>query len=113
MRDEVAADTDVSSADDSAPFEYSFDEDESVVEAVVRAVEAATDASLLPGPSESVAADGGHESVQPLHDVVDPDALARLSSADAEVTFPYAGCTVTVAGTDAVLVSEQSPPSRD
>jgi hypothetical protein len=34
-------------------------------------------------------------------------------TADAEITFSYAGCTVTVAGTDALLVSEDSSPSGD
>jgi len=115
MPDEAAADPGSSSVDDSPAFEYRFGEDETVVEAVIHAVEAVTDDRLLPRPDGRVAADGGCESVHPLHDVVDPEALARLSSADADVrtTFPYAGCTVTVVDADAVLVSEESPPSSD
>ncbi|WP_128477979.1 HalOD1 output domain-containing protein [Halorussus pelagicus] len=110
MPDEAIADTTHHSTDNSSAFEYRFDEDESVVEAVVRAVETVTEARLLPMPDE-LAADGGvgHTDACPLHDVIDPDALANLSAVDAHVTFPYAGCTVTVAGSDAVLVSEKSP----
>ncbi|UPV73374.1 hypothetical protein M0R89_12555 [Halorussus limi] len=111
MPDEATPDTGRSTGEDSPTYEYNPDEDETVIESVLHAVEAATDTRLLPS-SRKPGATAGRERVRPLHDVVDPEALARLSSAATEVrvTFPYAGCTVTVAGTDAVLVTEESPP---
>lgn len=102
-------------ADESAASEYRI-EDGTVVETILHAVGEVTDTPLSPTPDEPVAADGGSKPLPPLYDAVDPDALTRLSSesaadADVQITFPFAGCTVTVAGNDAVLVTERSSPT--
>lgn len=100
-------------ADESAASEYRIGDD-TVVETILHAVGDVTDTCLTTeGP---VTADGGSKVLPPLYDAVDPDALTRLSSdsatdADVRITFPFAGCTVTVAGNDAVLVTEGSSPT--
>lgn len=54
------------------------------------------------------------ETLPPLYDVVDPDALETLANrpprvgrpaADVEVTFDFADCVVTVSAADGVAVS--------
>jgi hypothetical protein len=57
--------------------------------------------------SVAEALDADAESLPPLRDVVDPDALDALvvSPADVAVTFRYAGCLVRVRPAEAILVS--------
>lgn len=89
-------------------FEYSIGDNETVIEAVLHAVSAVTNKPLSPN-EEPVVADGGRETLPPLHDVIDPDALTRLTppstnGTEWEVAFPYAGCEVTVRSGDTVSV---------
>ncbi|UTF54767.1 HalOD1 output domain-containing protein [Natronosalvus rutilus] len=102
-----------SPATDLHTFEYSPNGNETVVEAVLNAVSAVTNIPVLPSDSPG-SGEGRGESLPPLYNTIDPDALANLSPAatdeDAnwQVTFPYAGCNVTVTSTGTVLVDEQS-----
>lgn len=59
----------------------------------------------------------GPENLPPLYDAVDPDALNALvnrpphvghGATEVEVTFGFAGCTVTVSATDEVNVSAET-----
>ena len=66
---------------------YDIDEDEAPSEVVVRAVAAVTNTAPL--------------DLRPLYDVVDPDYVDRAlratdGAADAELSFTYEGCEVTV-----------------
>ena len=97
--------------------EYSLSGNESLDEAVLHAVSAVTNIPLLPSDSP-VSSEGDGESLPPLYDAIDPDALTSLSTnatdkaADWQVTFPYAGCKVTVTSTDTILVTERSSAER-
>ena len=74
--------------------------DESVTMAVIRAV--------------SDAIGTGPEELPPLADAVDPDALETLfagSRTSAEVSFRYAGRSVTVAADRTVTVAPSGDPS--
>jgi hypothetical protein len=107
------ADEGDSPATELQTFEYSLNGNETVAEAVLNAVSAVTNIPLLPSDSPVSGEECG-ESLPPLHNAVDPDALTRLSPATTDedanwqVTFQYAGCKVTVASTDTILVDEQS-----
>ncbi|WP_158058711.1 HalOD1 output domain-containing protein [Halorussus halophilus] len=98
------------SAERSDVFEYDISDSETVVEAVLNAVSTFTDIPSSP-PEASVSADGGRETLPPLHEVIEPDALTDLSAssratANVRVTFHYVGCEVTVTDTNTVRVSE-------
>ena len=100
-----------SSATDRAPsVAYQIGDDETILEAVLAAVESVTGTP----PDDAVAADGGTEPT-PLYEVIDPDALASLSSpanpdqSDWRVSFPYCRCSVAVTSDDAVEVERRSP----
>ena len=97
---------------ESQRFEYNLNDNETLVQAVLNAVSAVTNTPLLPSESPA-SAEGNGESLPPLYDAVDPDALTSLSTNETDegagwqVTFPYAGCNVTVTSTDTILVNAQ------
>lgn len=100
--------------DASLPIEYHIGEEEPLTEAILHAVETATDEQLLPRPATTDA----HLAAPPLYDVIDVDALASLSAksatndADWRVAFPYCGCEVTITSSDTVLVEKPSNADR-
>ena len=107
-----------STAEESRESTYQIREGETVIEAILNAVSSVTNVQVSPATTDSVAVDGGQTDVPPLHNVIDPEALASLSpigsdeDADWQVTFPYAGCRVTVTNSDTIVVSERSPPDE-
>lgn len=107
------ADEGDSPATELQTFEYSLNGNETVAEAVLNAVSAVTNIPLLPSDSPASGEERG-ESLPPLHNAVDPDALTSLSPATTDedanwqITFPYAGCKVTVTSTNTILVDDQS-----
>lgn len=85
-------------------FRYRVSQDESVSEAVVAAVASAA------GRRRAGVPRGGEEAeaLDPLYDVVDPDALDALfrpGCETASIAFTYAGHEVTVEGGDVVAVA--------
>lgn len=70
--------------------------------------------SIVAVRSVAIVTGQSHEDMQPLIEVIDPDALDTItaeSKGEATVTFEYEGCVVTVA-TDRVWVDE-APPAGD
>lgn len=102
---------------------------ESVVEAILSAVETAT--STPPADSADTDAErDGEAPLAPLYEAVDPEALASLArrttgdGGDWRVSFPYRGCTVAVASDGIIKVAHlasgqtdavpaESPPATD
>lgn len=86
------------SVSDRSPYCYERTPDERPSEAVVTAVADASGKPAVPGRSP----DGTAAALQPLYDVIDPDALDSFVSAansrgsDCSVQFTYGGCFVTV-----------------
>lgn len=98
--------------DESSPSKYSVGNDESVVEAILAAVEKATGKEAPDTVEEAIASDGDVD-YPPLYEVVDPDALALfLESASrnggaGRVSFSYCGRSVTVTAAGTVEVTRQ------
>lgn len=89
-------------------------DDQSVTEAVVRTVAAASGRDATAAGAGT--ADGG-DALEPIYRAIDPDALDALFDAagetdrsSVEVTFAYAGYEVTVDGNGRVTAREQRSP---
>lgn len=73
--------------------------------------------SLLCRIVETVAEETGQhqEAMEPLHSVLDVDALERLLAGDGgsvEVTFSYEGCTIAAASDGTVVVHPENRDAR-
>jgi len=102
-----------SDPDESSPFEYRIGDNESIIEAVIAAVETVADETISPFANEGIAADGD-DSYSPLYNVVDPDALSSLiqsmnrNDINGQVSFSYCGCAVTVHNDETLQVAQQA-----
>ncbi|APX97974.1 HalOD1 output domain-containing protein [Natronorubrum daqingense] len=97
--------------DSTTAFEYDVNSNETMIEAVLTAVSAVTNVPLLPSETDDSSNDR-RESLPPLYNAIDPEALGNLTpdtadnTAEWRLTFSYAGCEVTVTDSETIHVSE-------
>jgi hypothetical protein len=94
-------------------FTYEVSSNESVSEGVVTAVSAVSGNSPI---SESPSDRESEQALEPLYNVVDPDALDSVfrtgrdnTAPNRRVTFPYHGYEVTVHSEDCISVARPEP----
>lgn len=100
---------DTSQRSGDAAVTYEVSPHETLSEAVIRAVSTVSGAPPVPDASSDTETD---QVLEPLHTVIDPDALdtvfmpaaSRTAQHTARVTFSYHGHAVTVTGTGSISV---------
>lgn len=94
------------------PYVFEVADEESISCTVVDAVASVSGRTVSPFHGGSTGEDDGTEPLDPLHEVIDPDALEALCRPRDDdpreattVTFAYCGCEVTVESTGRVTVT--------
>lgn len=101
--------SDTSQRREESAFTYEVSANESLSDAVVRAVATVSGAAPVPDASSDTGTD---EVLEPLHAAIDPDALdavfqhapTRTTQPGAQVAFNYHGHEVTVTGAGRIFV---------